>query len=67
MSGLPKFFEATSDGLYDRHHYKLILGDNTSIEFEDYESIRQTWFKTPKQFLSHVEITDKPTQGIGFL
>ena len=66
MSGLPKFFEATSDGLYDRHHYKLILSSGKSVEVDDYQTVRETWFNTPKQFLSHVEVVDaKQSKGFG--
>lgn len=56
---LPKNFEQTSDGLYDRHEYKLVYSNDQSVIFDNYEDLRRTWWETPEQFLSHVEVLDK--------
>ena len=60
MTGLPEFFEQTSDLPYDRHVYRLVLADGRAAEFDDYENIKAVWFQTPALFKSHVEVCDKP-------
>ena len=40
-----KTFTNTSEGDYDRHHYKLILKSGKAIVLEDYESARNLWFQ----------------------
>ena len=66
MSGLPAFFEQTSDESYDRHTYKVYCPDGSSIEYNDYMDMRAAWFQTPSQFRSHVEVKDVSTRGKGF-
>ena len=56
---LPKNFKQTSDGLYNRHDYKLVYRNNQSTIFDNYEDLRRTWWESPEQFLSHVEVLDK--------
>jgi hypothetical protein len=58
-------FKQTSDKPYDRHNYKLVLSNGKEVIFEDYEDVQVTWFQTPHQFLSHIEILDK-TEPKGF-
>jgi hypothetical protein len=62
---MTKTFKQTSDLPYDRHNYKLVLSNGKEVIFEDYEDVQVTWFQTPYQFLSHIEILDK-TEPKGF-
>ena len=53
----PQYFELTSEGEYDRHHYKVISKNGDSVVVMDWESARSIWFnKSP--FLSHIEVLD---------
>ena len=63
MSGLPKFFQQTSDGLYDRHHYRLVLSDGSSKTFDNWLDVHHSWFRLPNQFLSHIDVLDAPAKG----
>lgn len=58
---LPKTFTQTSDGLYDRHEYKLTLSNGQSEVYDSYESVQRRWFELPSQFLGYVEVLDKKT------
>lgn len=51
-------FIQTSDGLYDRHYYKLIFNNGKEKIFDDYTELREFWFTSDNQFLSHVEVLD---------
>jgi hypothetical protein len=68
MTGLPAFFEQTSDEPYDRHNYRLVLSDGRTIESDVYEDIKAAWFQLPALFTSHIEVLDKPrtTKPQGF-
>ena len=67
MTGLPAFFEQTSDELYDRHNYRLVLTDGRTIESDVYEDIKAAWFQLPALFKSHIDVLDKPrTKPQGF-
>ena len=66
MSGLPAFFESTSDGPYDRHHYKFVCSDGSSLVLDNYEDVRVRWHQLPPEFKSHIEVLDAPTKGKGF-
>jgi hypothetical protein len=59
---LPKNFEQTSDAPYNRHDYKLVYSNDQSVIFDNFEDLRRTWWETPEQFLSHVEVLDKKKQ-----
>ena len=50
-----KTFTSTSEGLYDRHRYKLILNNGKAVVLEDYEDVRQFWFQFRTQ-LNCVEV-----------
>jgi len=43
---------------YLRHDYKLVFTNGKSIVFDNYEDVQRTWFQSPNQFLSHVEVLD---------
>jgi len=63
-----KTFSQTSDGLYDRHVYKLNVPGHQSIVIEDYEILRAVWFEKCRLFKGcTVEILDvKPKKNKGF-
>lgn len=52
-------FKQTCDKPYDRHLYKLVNIHGKAIIFDNYEDVQVTWFQTPGQFLSHIEVLDK--------
>lgn len=58
-------FTCTSDKLYDRHNYKLVLSDGNSIVFDNYEDVQNIWMKSPPESLSHVEVLDKKKKSSG--
>ena len=60
MSGLPEFFEQTSNEPYDRHHYRLVLTDGRSVEFDDWQTVAAQWFKLPAMFTQYIDVLDKP-------
>ena len=39
----PRFFEQTSDGYYDRHHYKIVC-KNKSVVLESWEEVQEYWW-----------------------
>ena len=56
---LPKTFQFTSDKLYEKHDYKLVLVDGSSKVFDNYHDIWVFWSQIPLEYLSHVEVLDK--------
>ena len=63
----PQYFSLSSDELYDRHHYKVISKSGETITVDNWEDLRNIWWNR-KQFLSHIEVIDKPKarQSRGF-
>ena len=63
----PRYFTLSSEGLYDRHHYQVVSKDGESITVDNWEDVRNIWWNK-KDFLSHVEVIDKPKarQSRGF-
>lgn len=51
-------FKQTSDEPYVRHHYKLVYSNGQSVIFEDYSDVQQSWWNTPSEFVSHIEVLD---------
>ena len=43
---MSEYFTQTSDGLYDRHVYKLNIPKRKSVILEDYETLRRVWFES---------------------
>ena len=41
----PQYFEQSSYEPYDRHHYKVVIDDNHTVVFEDYDEMRSAWFQ----------------------
>ena len=52
-------FTQTSDKPYDRHHYKLVLGNGQSVIVPSWDDIWRLWGGASTSF-SHVEVLDKP-------
>ena len=63
----PQYFTLSSEELYDRHHYKVISKLGETITVDNWEDLRTIWWNK-KNFLSHVEVIDKPKtrQSRGF-
>lgn len=62
-------FKQTSDEPYLRHDYKVIFANGNFVVFDNYEDVQRTWFQTPHQLLSYVEVLDKKktkTKSKGF-
>jgi hypothetical protein len=54
-----RYFTSTSDGLYDRHTYKLNVPNQGSIILEDYEVLRRVWFEKVRNYTGcTIEILD---------
>ncbi len=51
-------FTQTSDTLYDRHYYKLIYTNGKEKIFDDYSELKNYWFGSNLNILSHVEVFD---------
>jgi len=61
----PQFFEVSSEGLYDRHNYKIVSKTGESIVVDNWETAQLTWFQKTA-FLSHIEVLDKKQESKGF-
>ena len=59
MSGLPEFFEQTSNESYVRHDYKLCYTTGKIEVYSDYEDLRNAWWNIPDILRSHCEVLDK--------
>jgi hypothetical protein len=65
-------FTQTCHKLYDRHTYTLQLKNGKSINFDDYESVREYWwtFKEVPDYLDFIVVNDtkigKKRGGKGF-
>ena len=59
-------FTSTSNRSYDRHKYELVFSDGRSVVIDDYETMKQAWWKY-NQVVSHVNVVDKKkSRGRGF-
>ena len=63
MTGLPEFFQQTSDEPYNRHDYKLVYTNGQTKVFEEHQDFMAAWFQYPKQLLSHGEVLDKKVKN----
>ena len=68
-------FKGTSDALYERHNYRLVLSNGQSIVYGSWEETQAMWWKGGANTFSHVEVLDRPapkkpkakkTRGKGF-
>jgi hypothetical protein len=55
----PRYFSQTSDGDYDRHRYKLVYQSGKTEIFDSWDAAQSTWFQSPSNWLSHIEVLDK--------
>ena len=62
----PRYFTQSSNVFYDRHDYKIFDMNGDSVLVESWGQSQQLWWNTPKQFLSHIEVLDKPSKVKGF-
>lgn len=56
-------FTRTSDKLYDRHNYVLVLADGGKRKFDDYIQLRDYWMFNNGNGLSHIEVIDNKPRG----
>ena len=61
----PQYFTETSDGLYDRHDYKIIGKNGESIVVDNWQTVQEVWGDR-SAFLSHIEVLDQKNNGKGF-
>ena len=54
-------FKGTSDALYERHNYRLVLQNGQSIIYGSWEETQAMWWQGGATTFSHVEVLDKPT------
>ena len=53
-------FTQTSSDPYLRHFYKVVAFNGESVVFDNYEDAQRTWWGTPGESLSHIEVIDPP-------
>ena len=61
----PQYFTETSDGLYDRHDYKIIGKNGESIVVDNWQTVQEVWWNRGA-FLSRIEDLDQKNNGKGF-
>jgi hypothetical protein len=61
----PQYFTETSDGLYDRHDYKIIGKNGESIVVDNWQTVQEVWWNR-SAFLSRIEVLDQKNNGKGF-
>lgn len=54
-----KTFTQTSDELYDRHEYKIVLNNGKSLVVESYEEVHEIWRQLPEYIDACIEVLDK--------
>ena len=57
-----RYFTVSSDEPYDRHYYKIHYHGGETKVVESWEEVQEIWWNTISQFISHVEVLDKPKQ-----
>ena len=55
---MTQIFKQTSDEPYIRHHYKLVYSNGQAVVFDNYSDAQQSWWNTPSEFVSHIEVLD---------
>jgi uncharacterized membrane protein len=58
-----KTFQSTSEDLYDKHDYRLVLKNKKKIIFENYYDLMEYWMTNPKENNLFVEVLDKKKKG----
>ena len=47
----PQYFTETSDGLYDRHDYKIIGKNGESIVVDNWQTVQEVWWNLERMQL----------------
>ena len=55
----PRYFSQTSDGLYDRHHYKIVCQDKSFV-VESWGEVQEYWWNRRGFNSPVIEVIDKP-------
>jgi hypothetical protein len=53
----PQYFEVSSDGLYDRHQYKVVSKLGDALIVDSWGGAAYIWWNE-KKLLSHIEVLD---------
>jgi len=53
-----RYFTETSKDPYIRHMYKVVDIQGNATIFDNWSDAQQTWWNSPSQFLSHIEVLD---------
>tara|TARA_B100000902_G_C26449088_1_gene499832 strand:+ start:110 stop:301 length:192 start_codon:yes stop_codon:yes gene_type:complete len=53
------YFTCTSEGDYDRHHYKIISKNGESIVVDNWAQAHEIWWNK-SSYLDRIEVLDKP-------
>ena len=61
----PRYFSQTSDGSYDRHHYRIVC-QNKSFVVESWDEVQEYWWNNMHIQTPTIEVLDKPKSNKGF-
>ena len=58
----PRYFSQTSDGSYDRHHYKIVSKHYATFIVESWDEVQEWWWNNYNSptFDAVVHVLDKP-------
>lgn len=60
-------FTATCSKDYDRHHYRVVKKDGSSMMFSSWDLAQNYWWQTNKiGTLSHIDVVDLKPKAQGF-
>ena len=55
-----RYFSQTSDAPYDRHHYKIVCGNKSTV-VDSWDLVQEYWWNNRNMFTpSIIEVLDKP-------
>ena len=59
----PRYFSQTSDGSYDRHHYRIVC-QNKSFVVESWDEVQEWWWNHCNMFGfdARIEVLDIPKE-----
>lgn len=55
---MSQIFKQTSQDPYIRHDYKIIDNDGNYLIVDNWEDVKNIWFGSPENSLSHIEVLD---------
>ena len=63
-----RYFSQTSDGYYDRHHYKIVSKHYATFIVKSWEEVQEWWWNHSNMigFDAVVEVLDIPEKTRGF-